>query len=278
MRRASKKIIFGLLGLFISANICFADNVSTAIESYKAGNYNDCIATMKTVVKNDPTSAIGYYYLGLAYSKTGKSFLAVQNYDKVIALNSDDTLTALAKQGRSKAGGKNVVSMENQIEDIEDEYNPIYNDAAVGTQSNSAGSNNAQQSAKPAKPAATVKTPQQKQTAQTNPNGTPSNEEILKAINTLRKAGLLNNGGAALTGAPNAQNPANVSADTRAQEMQALMMMMNNNNGYGGNNMNMMQMMPYLNNGGKVDPKLMQMMLMNQMMPNFSTGNENNGY
>ena len=56
---------------------------------------------MKEVVKDDPTSALSYYYLGLAYSKTGKNILAVRNYDKVITLGSDKTLIDLAQKGKS---------------------------------------------------------------------------------------------------------------------------------------------------------------------------------
>lgn len=278
MKRESIRIITGLLSVILSANICFAGDISSAIEAYKSGNYENCIATMKAIVKNDPTSALGYYYLALAYSKTGKSFLAVQNYNKVIALNSDETLTALAKEGKEKIGGKNLVKIETQIEDIEDDYNPIFNDSVVEQATVKKDSEKELKTTKVIKSSDFSQQNKQTEKYQSEETGMPTNEEILNAINILRRAGLLQNGGAALTG--NTQQPQQMQnippMDSRTQQMQSMLMMMNGNNGY--NNNNMMQMIPYMNNGGKIDPQVMQMMLMNQMMPNFSSGNNNNGY
>ena len=167
---------------------------------------------------------------------------------------------------------------------MEDDYNPIFNDSVVET-----GKNNSTIKQEPASESKTTKVIKASEYVQGNNQtssaeaGMPSNEEILNAINVLRRAGLLQNGGAALTGGNQYQNPYqnqmqnNMPIDSRTQQMQSMLMMMNGNNGYGGNN-NMMQMMPYMNNGGKIDPQVMQMMLMNQMMPNFSGGNGNNGY
>ena len=80
---------------------------------------------------------------------------------------------------------------------------------------------------------------------------------------------LLQNGATGLAGSYNPQ------VDAKAQQMNALMMMMGQN---GNNNNSMMNMLPLLNNSnGKINPQMIQMMMMNQMMPNFSSGN-NNGY
>ena len=93
--------------------------------------------------------------------------------------------------------------------------------------------------------------------------------EIVNAIRVLQKAGLLQNGATGLAGSYNPQ------VDAKAQQMNALMMMMGQN---GNNNNSMMNMLPLLNNSnGKINPQMIQMMMMNQMMPNFSSGN-NNGY
>ena len=184
-------------------------------------------------------------------------------------------MVLLAKQGKEKAGGDEVKSIEAQIEDIEDDYNPIFNDSAVGLPEKSREQVQTEETKNEPKTTQVIKASDYAKTNQKENNGMPTNDEIVNAIRVLQRAGLLQNGAAALTGGmPNGMPQ----TDPRAQEMQAIMMMMNgNNNGY-GNNMNMMQMMPYMNNGGKVDPQVMQMMLMNQMMPNFSGGNNNNGY
>lgn len=262
-------LLLVIVFLSLSSGLSFAGDtelMTLGIESYKSGNYADCITKMKTLVKNDPTSAVGYYYLGLAYAKTGRKFLAVRNYDKVIALNSDKTLIDLARVGKQKAAGESVTAIEAEIKDIEEE--------AVESQHTEKAEkltpaelrqkyeekitkNDNKQEAK------TTRTIKASDYAQANAQ--PTNDEIVNAIKVLQKAGLLNSmnmGG---------YNP---QMDPKTQQMNAMMMMMNN----GNNNNGMMNMMPFMNNNGKPDPQMIQMMMMNQMMPNFSSGNNNNGY
>ena len=126
MGRISRVLIIFFVFIALGVNRCFADNISDAIESYKSGNYENCISIMKTVTKNDPTDVIGYYYLALSYSKLGKLSESIQNYNKVIALNSDETLTELAKKGKAS-----LSSLAKTSEEPEDEYNPIFNDYSV---------------------------------------------------------------------------------------------------------------------------------------------------
>lgn len=272
-------------------------SVAEGIDSYKKGNYEECISRMKSIVKDDPTSVIGYYYLGLAYTKTGQKLLAIQNYNKVINLNSDSTMTALARQGKNSLGLKTVSKIENQLEEIteeikEDSYNPILEDANTNVKGSKWGKSDTKQQAEnkgenvnagnnQTEPKTThvlkASDYAKAQPAQQNNNGQPTNDEIVNAIRTLQKAGILQNGqlpqAYPQAGGMNQQMPM---MDPRTQQMNSMLMMMNNGN---NNGMNMMQMMPYMNNGGKVDPQMVQMMLMNQMMPNFnSNGNNGNGY
>lgn len=282
------KKIFLLFIFILSSNIVMASNtdIISGIEAYKNGNYSNCVEIMKSVVKDDPTTAIGYYYLGLAYTQQGKKILAVQNYNKVINLNSDSTLVKLAKQGKNNLGEKKVTAIESQLDDIEEdiratesfsneklspeELKAKYEDNIVKTEQ---VKNNDTQNVNSIKTTQVIKASDYAKQTQTNHNAEPTNDDIVNAIRTLQKAGLLQNGAAGLTGGMGNNN---VPIDARTQQMNSMLMMMNGNNG--GNNMNMMQMLPYMNNGGKVDPQVMQMMLMNQMMPNFSSGNSNNGY
>lgn len=290
MVRVKRSIIIVLLTLFCTIGTAMAEaDVSLGIEAYQAGNYQQCIETMKNIVKNDPTSVISYYYLGLSYIKMGQDLLAVQNFNKVINLNSDSTLTKLARQGKAAINGS--AKIETQLKDItediketvEEEYNPILEDGAGAND----GGNNAENNETPKK---VEKASVQAQSgggskvirasdyakanpqAVNNPNAQPTNDDIVNAIRTLQKAGLLQNGAAGLVNGQNAM-PMQMPMDSRTQQMNSMLMMMNNGNGNNG----MMNMMPYMNNGGKVDPQLMQMMLMNQMMPNFSGGNNNGG-
>jgi hypothetical protein len=270
MVRGLKNIVLSFLVVCIS-NTCFAIDISDGINAYKNGKYDVCIETMKSIVKNDPTSVMGYYYLALAYTKTGKDVLAVQNYNKVINLNSDSTMTALAKQGKEKLGNKKVNAIEEQIEDIEEEYNPILNDEAVNNKVEPQTQEAEVKTTTVIKASDYAQAQTKQNTPNTSPNREPTNDEIVNAIKTLQKAGLLQNGAMGLNGGMTPSMP----MDSRTQQMYSMMQMMNN----GNNNNNMMQMMPYMNNGGKVDPQMMQIMLMQQMMPNFSGGNNNgNGY
>ena len=258
--------------LFLGSNFCYADETTLTaegIEAYQSGNYELCITKMKEVVKNDPTSAIGYYYLGLAYSKTGKSILAIRNYDRVITLGSDKTLIDLAHKGKACAGGKNITAIETQLEDIEEDIKD--NSGVDKTEKLSPAELKAKYEEKITKPSANQQPASKviKASDYTGQNAQPTNDEIVNAIRVLQKAGLLQNGAAGLAGSYNPQ------VDSKAQQMNALMMMMGQN---GNNNNGMMNMLPLLNNGkGNISPQMIQMMMMNQMMPNFSSGN-GNGY
>ena len=274
-----KKLLLIVLFAFFCAVVCAAEplpDISMGIESYQAGNYEDCISKMKLIVKDDPTAVMGYYYLGLSYAKTGQKLLAIQNYNKVINLNSDKTMTALAKQGKSALGVNYVKKVETQLneieEEIKDEYNPILEDVSESKSVETPSVQPTQQSEP--KTTQVIKASDYAKaanSAQNNPNAQPTNDDIVNAIRTLQKAGLLQNGAAGLVGG---QNQMPIPMDPRTQQMNSMLMMMNNGNNNGNN---MMQMLPYMNNGGKVDPQMMQMMLMNQMVPNFSSGNNNGG-
>lgn len=279
-----KNIIVITLFLFIGTAVCYAEtlpDISMGIESYQLGKIEECISRMKAIVKDDPTSVLGYYYLAMAYTKTGQELLAIQNYNKVINLNSDATLTKMARLGKSKIN--NSTQIETQLKDItediketiEEEYNPIMEDSCSGKSVNTSTKETpVSQPVQQTKGQVIKASDYAKANPQSvqNPNSQPTNDDIVNAIRVLQKAGLLQNGAAGLIGGQNnaySQMP----VDPKVQQMNSMLMMMNN----GNNNNGMMNMMPYMNNGGKMDPQLMQMMLMNQMMPNFSSGNNNGG-
>ncbi|MCM1265360.1 MAG: tetratricopeptide repeat protein [Candidatus Gastranaerophilales bacterium] len=275
MVRALLTIIFFIC---ITSSFSFAEeaiSVADGIQSYKNGKFEECITTMKQVVKDDPTSAIGYYYLGLAYSKTGRKILAIQNYNKVISLGSDNTLIELAKNGKNQVGGKNITAIETQLEDIEEEIKSTSDLPKI--EKLSPAELKAKYEEKITKPASSNNASSTviKASDYQKANAQPTNDEIVNAIRILQKAGLLQNGVSGLAGG----NPAgfNPEMDSKTQQMNAMLMMMGQNN---NNNNSMMNMMPFMNSGnGKINPQMIQMMMMNQMMPNFTTGGSNgSGY
>lgn len=265
-----------LVFIFICTNVCFANDthaLADAIQSYKNQNYEECVTKMKTIVKNDPTTALGYYYLGLSYAKLGKKSLAIQNYNKVISLGSDKILMNLAEQGKACAGGKTITAVDAQLEEIEETSNIELNAKVEETQ----------QAKQPKEKQETPKTTKVIKASDYNNNTQPTNDEIVNAIKVLQKAGLL--GTLGVNGVNNMNNNNQYNSynqagmpqmDPKTQQMNAMLMMMQN----GNNNNGMMNMMPFMNgSNGKINPEMIQMMMMNQMMPNFSTGNGNgNGY
>ncbi len=262
-------LVFLLVMNFLT--VSFAnDDISNVIDLYKSGKYQECITQAEIITKNDPTSVLGYYYIALSYAHIGKKDLAIKNYDKVIALGTNKALVNYAKTGKSKLvtkeKAKQVTGAESMLEDVEEEKKPEPKKVE----------------AKPKAEPAVKEQPIAQKPATKAPDGPPTNDEIVNAIRVLQRAGLLQGGLGALTGGTPQQYPqANPQSymDPRTQEMQQMLMMMNsgnNNNGYNNGN-DLMQMLPYMQNGGKMSPQMIQMMMMKNMMPDFSSGN-NNGY
>lgn len=282
----ARVIILLCLLVFNLFTVSFAnDDISAVIDLYKSGKYQECVTKAEVLTKSDPTSVLSYYYMALSYVQLGKKDLAIKNYDKVIALGTNKALTNYAKSGKAKLQKEKVVKdtekkvtgADFMLEDVDEEKKAC-------------------EPAKPEEKPIKVEEPKkpqpvvQKPSPKTN-NGPPTNDEIVNAIRVLQRAGLWQNG----NNQPAQQNPQQYQQqaqqyqqqmqqsymDPRTQELQQMLMMMNsgnNNNGYSYNNGNdMMQMLPYLQNGGKMSPQMIQMMLMKNSMPDFSSGN-NNGY
>ena len=105
-----------------------------------------------------------------------------------------------------------------------------------------------------------------------------SDEEILQAIKTLKNAGLN-----LTVQSDNQQNQYSQVAqmmqyqDPKMAELS--MLLGNNNNNNSGNMMNMLPMlMSQAQKGQNIDPRVMQAMMMNSMMSDFSFNNDNNRY
>ena len=85
-----------------------------------------------------------------------------------------------------------------------------------------------------------------------------SNEDVLAAIETLKKAGVTVS-----------INPYQTQLPMNDEYAQLSMMLGSNNN----NNNQMMNMLPMLmaqNNGKNIDPQILQSMMMNSMLPDFT--------
>ena len=102
-------------------------------------------------------------------------------------------------------------------------------------------------------------------------SASPSDEDILNAIKTLKDAGVT----------VNVQPPGDMPAQMFAQnpQMAEMNLLLGNSN---NNNNNMMNMIPFMmaqsQSGKNIDPRVMQAMIMNSMMPDFGLNNDNNRY
>lgn len=236
-----KKIIFTfVLGCFFILNYCSAEQISSrvfqdGVDAYRKGDIQECLETMSALKKKDPSNAYVIYYLAMSNTKLGNFEEAKENYEKVILLNQDEQLVAYAKEG--------VKNIENAAGD---KKNLTKEDKADKPPSNNSD----------------------KKTA-------VSDDEVAKAIKTLREAGLLNvNLG--VSSAPGAEN----NFLQQNSELMNLNMMMG---AMGGGKSSGMDMLPILMmqqqgaNGGKstISPEVIQMMMNNAMLDGMSAFDTN---
>lgn len=76
-------------------------SLTEAINYYKAGNYSGCYVALEQYVKQDPSNALAYYYLGMASAQLGKKDDAIANYNNAIRLAPhNNNLSRYAKKGK----------------------------------------------------------------------------------------------------------------------------------------------------------------------------------
>ena len=100
-----KKIIFTsvLLGMFAvpaiaeKAVVCPSE-VKASIVKYKKGDYVGCVQDLQEYTEKDPSNAIAYYYMGIAYMQLGLKDNAYESLKKVSTINSVPRLSSYALQ------------------------------------------------------------------------------------------------------------------------------------------------------------------------------------
>ena len=272
-----KRVLLTLIIVSLLSSSGFAltqteEKISDAISLYKSGEYGECIKNLNTIITQDPSYPVAYYYLGLSYAKTNKKDLAIKNYDKVISMNSDKSLKSMARAAKDCLGTSGFTGLDAQL--------------SISNTSQAERFLNPEIKKEEPKQEKVVQTPK-KQLLPKKQDKVPSNEDIGAAIMTLKKAGLWN--GNNLTSPQTAQDSQDETK--KQQEMMAkmymqqmtqqmnnpayLMMGMNGNNNGGMGGMNMMNMLPFMmsSQDGKSNPAMnqqfIQTMMMSQMMPNL---------
>lgn len=248
--------------------------LNSAVSKYKNGNYSGSLQELISLTKIDPANPLVYYYLGMAYTQVGDKEQAINAYENVLKLNSNYTLTMYATKGRDCLVGGPACMDEEQVvkQEPQDEL-----DKFVNSPYGNGFSQELEQQQKDLQLRNFKKQINSKQELNdsdiqniqefdkssnadtTNKTAKISNEDVLAAIETLKKAGVT------VT-----VNPYPTPYPMNDEYAQLSMMLGSNNN----NNNNMMNMLPMLmaqqGNGKNLDPQIFQSMMMSSMLPDFT--------
>ncbi len=253
-------------------------DLNSAVKKYKEGNYSGCLQEMISLVQIDPSNPIVYYYMGMSYTKVGKKDQAVKAYEQVIKLQPDKVLVQYATKGRDcLVNGPTCSGEDQQNSDptldkfIKSPYGNGFSEE-LNKQVKQKQLENIQKTInyKQELEEKDIKNIQKFDQKSEMPNkerlvsNKVSDDEILSAIKTLKDAGI--------TVSINNPMPVN------NQFNEYSMLLGNNNN----NNNSMMNMVPFLlnqyQNGEKIDPQIIQSVMMNSMLPDFSFMDNNKNY
>lgn len=258
--------------------------MKTAIEKYKNGNYTGCLQELFSLTQKDPSDALAYYYMAMAFTYVDMQEEAIAAYDKVLALSPNEYLVEYATKGKDcLTGGPTCKPISAEPNSELDEFiNAPYGNGM----SPEINEQNKKQELSRIKDTINreqdlqlndikkIKDFDDKNSLNSDSSdklAEVSDEEILNAVKTLKKAGLN------LT--LQSDNPYQIMQyqDPRMIEMS---MLLGNNNNYNANSM--MNMLPMLmsqhQKGENLDPRFLQAMMMNSMMSDFSFTNDNNKY
>lgn len=93
-----KKKIIIIIGLLITTSMFTTieakntnNELSEIINLYKNGNYTECYQKLSEYTQNDPSNALAYYYYAISSAQIGNKELAIENYNKVIELSSNNS-------------------------------------------------------------------------------------------------------------------------------------------------------------------------------------------
>lgn len=259
-----------------------APDLEHAVSSYKQENYTGAAQELLSFVAKNPDNARAFYYLAMTLANLGDSDAAISAYEKVITLNPNEAMTTYAAKGRDcLTGGPLCVDsalMEGEEPDPLDEFiNAPYGDGFSPELKEQLKYKNLETIQKNInrKPELDKDDVQEIKDFDKEHSGAVltdnlialadgevSNDEIVDALNTLKRAGMT------VSIQPSTPNPA---AYQNPQMAQMSMMMENSQN----NNDPMAQMLPYMMQAStregaqNVDPQVIQSMMMSSMLNSF---------
>lgn len=254
---------------------------------YKTGNYSGCLQECYSLLKKQPNNSLGYYYLAMVYTHLNKKEEAVAAYEKVIELKPNQYLVDFATKGRDcltdgpTCHPESQPKKDEQLDDLDkfirapygNGLSPELNNEVRQKQLNNIQKTINQKDNLENQDIQKIKKfdNNKSESEETIKIAQVSDEEVLKAINTLKEAGVNVSVQSSATENPYAMAQYQ---DPRVAEMSLLLG--NNNN----NNNSMMNVVPMLMNqaqkGENIDPRIMQTLMMDSMMSGFNNLNSNN--
>lgn len=301
-----KKYLIGLaVTCIISSQSCvFASGYSStgpvkvAIKKYKNGNYTGCLQDMQSIVKKDPSNAVAYYYMAMSYANAGRKDQAISSYQKVLTLRPNPQLSNYAETGKRCLETPEKCTTAEASTDLDKAVSSSYIDG-VSTKvkqdldkkrldmlknkintDEEINNYELQKFKDYTKHRSDASTDNSK--LQADAQKQPTNEEIVAALRVLNKAGL---NPYTQTTAVNPYAQMQTQAAVQNPEMAQLNMMLGNNNQGSNRNDAMMNMLPYMmaqqgQSGqaaaGGYNPQIIQAMMMNSMMPDFTMNTDSN--
>lgn len=256
--------------------------VKYAIKKYKAGNFTGCLQDCQYIVSRDPSNSLAYYYMAMSYVQAGKKDEAVSAYSKVLTLKPNTQLFEYATTGKRCLETPEQCHLDTSAPSDTPELDkfiatPFNNNLAPGVKAeiekkhldairneiNSGKDVDEYDLRKLNDNSSEIKTDSVAQKV-------PSNDEVVAALRVLKAAGL-----SSFAQQANYTNPYAVQSDNyQSPEMAQISSMLGNNNNNKDNSM--MNMLPFMlaqnKNGtsGGCTPQMMQAVIMNSMMPDFS--------
>lgn len=282
-----KKLIFLITALMLLIEISPCSYAKTdtltqlAIKKYKRGNYTGCLQDCQNIVKRQPSNALAYYYLAMAYTQAGKKQEALAAYNKVLSLKPNPKKNRLAQYSKTgircletpeQCKIKQVSSTTGKVTESESDIDKFINSTPYGGLSDAVKKDYQQKHLNAIKNEINngkdvddyefrkinkVQDSDKIAQADTTEQKKPTNDEVTAALKVLNEAGI---------------NPYSASANYQNPELSELNMLMGNNDQSRGDN-SMLNMLPYMlaqNKGGESNnnysPQVMQSLIMNSMM------------
>lgn len=255
---------------------------------YKMGNYSGCMQECYSLLKKQPNNAIAHYYLAMVFTHLNMKDKAVEAYNKVISIHPNQYLVDYATKGRDclTDGPACHPQEQKEVEQLDDldkfirapygnGLSPELNNEVRQKQLNNIQETINKKDNLENRDIQRIKKFDSNKTEaeETIKIAQVSDDEVLKAINTLKEAGVNVSVQTSAT-----ENPYAAMAQYQDPRVAEMSMLLGNNNN--NNNNSMMNMIPMLmsqaQKGENIDPRIMQTMMMDSMMSGFNNLNNNN--